>query len=1072
MTSSALRFTLLITTVCLCAGREESEAARRIAVSSGLPGGICVLLGGTEADLGIALSKEGRFVIQALYPDPADLQKARSAIKAAGVYGTVSADRIEGARLPYAENLINLVVVDKHPDGAAKDIPLDELFRVLAPLGSVFVGDSRSSAGKNAPWIGALQGKLTACGFAKIEVLTGAGTWVKAVKPWPRDIDEWTHYLHGADGNPVAQDQVVGPPARAQWVSDPPWLRSHESDSSVKTMVTARGRLFTIEDEAPLSLLGEHRHLPDKWFLKARDAFNGTLLWKVPIKDWGWRAWKTSWFSPRPGDIPLNIEKRLVAIGDRLYVTLGYKAPVSELDAKTGRTLQTYEKTDRTAEILHHDGRLILTVLEGDRARVVCVDAQSGKRLWASPKDYAGTKTDYYKWRAMGGSVPPAKVDPTLNTATDGNVIALLDGENVACLDYATGKELWTTTFPAAEADRKAGGINAQRNVWVGTLIVQDGMIIHASPNRLAGFSAESGKVVWTQDKKYLGHLWYSWQDVFIIDGLVWTWSAELVREKLDGKTQKAKGVSSWPASVNGYNLKTGKLARKVSLGRIFKTHHHHRCYRNKATVRYILASRRGTEYVDLKEGQHTVHNWVRGTCHMGMMPANGLQYAPPHPCRCYIEEKLYGMYALAPAGPAEEQREATLEQGPAFGKADGPPAGPDEWPTFRHDPIRSGSVKTPVPSTLRLLWRKKVGKKIAPAVAVGGRLFVPQIDEHHVASLDASDGSPLWDHAAGGRIDSPPTYHKGKVLFGSSDGRVTCLRAADGVLVWRFHAAPTERRIGAFGQLESAWPVHGSVLVLDETASFAAGRSSHLDGGLILYGIDASSGELRSKTRLEGPHYGVADITQNYHLPMGFLADILQSDGTFIYMGKHTLNTKLKKQKPPQAATARVEAMGGFLDDSYFKRAHWTFPVPDSYARLIVHDERAAYCIRMFDSLQGLSPKVYFTPGKKGYLLFAVDVKSRKRTWSRRFPVRVKAMVAAGGILFTAGPPDVVDPEDPLGAFEGRKGGVISALDGADGKVLWEEKLPSPPVFNGMAAASGRLYVAMEDGSVACFGK
>jgi hypothetical protein len=26
-------------------------------------------------------------------------------------------------------------------------------------------------------------------------------------KPWPNNIDKWTHYYHGADGNAVARDR-------------------------------------------------------------------------------------------------------------------------------------------------------------------------------------------------------------------------------------------------------------------------------------------------------------------------------------------------------------------------------------------------------------------------------------------------------------------------------------------------------------------------------------------------------------------------------------------------------------------------------------------------------------------------------------------------------------------------------------------------------------------------------------------------------------------------------------------------------------------------------------------------
>jgi outer membrane protein assembly factor BamB len=309
-------------------------------------------------------------------------------------------------------------------------------------------------------------------------------------------------------------------------------------------------------------------------------------------------------------------------------------------------------------------------------------------------------------------------------------------------------------------------------------------------------------------------------------------------------------------------------------------------------------------------------------------------------------------------------------------------------------------------------------------------------------------------------------------VVFGSADGWVYCVRAADGRLVWRFGAAPQERFIGAFGQLESAWPVHGSVLIQDDIAYFAAGRSSHLDGGIYLYGVEALSGELRCRTKLQGPHYDVGNISQNYQLPMGALPDILQGDSRLIYMRNLTFNRKLEEQDlPPRQTSDRVSAKGGLLDDSYFKRTPWSLG-RSGHARLVVHDEQAAYCVRMFDSLRGLDPNVYFTPGRQGYLLYAVDKTTGKQTWAQRIAVRVNAMVAAEGLLFVAGSPDVVDPEDPLAAFEGRKGGSLSAIDRASGRKVWEYSLPAPPVFNGLVAAAGRLYVAMQDGTIACFGK
>ena len=37
-----------------------------------------------------------------------------------------------------------------------------------------------------------------------------------------------------------------------------------------------------------------------------------------------------------------------------------------------------------------------------------------------------------------------------------------------------------------------------------------DGVVLHASPNQLAAFSADTGAVLWKQPKKYLQHLWYA----------------------------------------------------------------------------------------------------------------------------------------------------------------------------------------------------------------------------------------------------------------------------------------------------------------------------------------------------------------------------------------------------------------------------------------------------------------------------------------------------------------------------------------------------------------------------------
>ena len=95
----------------------------------------------------------------------------------------------------------------------------------------------------------------------------------------------------------------------------------------------------------------------------------------------------------------------------------------------------------------------------------------------------------------------------------------------------------------------------------------------------------------------------------------------------------------------------------------------------------------------------------------MGMMPANGLQYAPPHPCVCYIDEKINGFNALAPKRQRSEigsQKSEKLEKGPAYGIADGKTASDKDWPIFQHDNMRSGTTKAKISDRLELLWNVK----------------------------------------------------------------------------------------------------------------------------------------------------------------------------------------------------------------------------------------------------------------------------------------------------------------------------------------------------------------------------
>ncbi len=95
--------------------------------------------------------------------------------------------------------------------------------------------------------------------------------------------------------------------------------------------------------------------------------------------------------------------------------------------------------------------------------------------------------------------------------------------------------------------------------------------------------------------------------------------------------------------------------------------------------------------------------------------------------------------------------------------------------------------------------------------------------------------------------------------LIGDNHMRTDWLQASTGKLVWRFRAAPTRRQILVYDQLESTWPVHGSVLLQHDRISgkplvyVTAGRSSYLDGGIYVYALDPLAGKVIYQTQLDG---------------------------------------------------------------------------------------------------------------------------------------------------------------------------------------------------------------------------
>jgi outer membrane protein assembly factor BamB len=873
---------LFVLVFALAAPRTHADSkseAQDIIAQAGISGGFFVHLGATDTELTVALRQNDGTQVQGLLKDPIEVGAARKRIQALGDYGNVAVSTFSGFDLPYIDNLVNLIVADD-----LGDVPMEEVLRVLVPNGVAMV---------------------------KVD-----GQWTKTVKPRPKNIDDWTHYLHDATGNSVAQDDVVAPPQHLQWVGSPRWSRHHDRMASMSALVSSGGRMFYIMDEGSRISI----QLPPKWKLIARDAFNGTVLWKKDIEEWQPHLWPL-----KSG--PTQLSRRLVGNDNRVYVTLGYNAPLTELDAATGEILRTYEDSDATEEIINTNDLLFVVVRKskaeledyvpmngrvGDQAAVkdvfwneeprvlMAFDAKTGEKLWAK-------KT----------------VISPLTLAAKDSQIFFHDGDKLISLDQKTGDTIWQSE---SVTRRQAFTFN-----FGPRLVIYEDVVLYAGGDgNIKSLDVKSGQELWKASFPNSGY--QSPQDLMVVGGLVWL-------APLTGGQDS--GV------YTGRDPRTGKVKKEFAPN-IDTYWFHHRCYIAKGTNNFLIPSRTGVEFVNPNKEHWDIHHWVRGGCLYGVMPCNGLTYTPPHNCACYPEAKLFGFNALAPSAvtrpiPTEVPEEGRLEKGVAYSEALADVQSDDQklkdWPTYRHDSTRSGSLPSPIEPKLKPQWKVKLGGRLTPPVISGSTVYVSRIDAHTLHALDKSTGETQWTYTVGARIDSPPTIHRGRVVFGSTDGWVYCLNT-DGQLVWRYRAAPMDRRTMAFEQLESLWPVHGSVLIHNDMVYCVAGRSIFLDGGLRLVRLDLATGKKLSETLMDekNPETGnnIQEKVQILQMPVG-LPDILSCDGRHIFMKSQKFDLEgnrleigpnsgdfVKQVSKQRGEDAHLFAPMGFLDETWFHRSYW----------------------------------------------------------------------------------------------------------------------------------------------------
>lgn len=362
-----------------------------------------------------------------------------------------------------------------------------------------------------------------------------------------------------------------------------------------------------------------------------------------------------------------------------------------------------------------------------------------------------------------------------------------------------------------------------------------------------------------------------------------------------------------------------------------------------------------------------------------------------------------------------------------------------EDWSFRPHlSPLPAWDVPKPVPVE-KLLELPRNRFDDAFHVAVGeGCVYFASSANGRVYCLDEATGGVRWTKASGAPVRLAPMLAGGKVYFGNDGGIAFCLDAKTGEELWRFQAAPENRRLLGNGRMISLWPLRSGVLVDDGVAYFTAGLFPN--ERVFLYAVDAQTGSLLWKNDTKGE----AAFEQISFSPQGYLL-----------ASKNHLYTPLGRV-PPAAFdratgafkyyTAFGKTVGGtyalLVDDKVYTGTSeivgFDQNTRDRFAsfpggRRMVVDEKTAYL---------LTPVALFALDRA-----AKDVKEPK--WRAESPGDA-SMILAGKTLFVGGKDKV------------------TAIDVHDGKAVWSAEIAG--TAKGLAASGGRLFVSTDSGTIHAF--
>ena len=430
------------------------------------------------------------------------------------------------------------------------------------------------------------------------------------------------------------------------------------------------------------------------------------------------------------------------------------------------------------------------------------------------------------------------------------------------------------------------------------------------------------------------------------------------------------------------------------------------------------------------------------------------------------------------------------------------------DWPMYRADSARSGYTPEQLPKGLVLQWtyqsphpptsawptrnRQQFDRAYQPVIA-GGALYYGSSTDCKVYALDAVTGKTRWTFFTDGPVRFAPVVWQDRLFVASDDGRLYCLNATDGQLLWKLRGGPKDDMLLGNDRMISRWPVRGGPVVVDDVLYFGAGIWPTEE--IFIYAIDPASGTVRwcndssGGIEMDQPHptarakSGIAAqgyfaaFDNSLFIPTGRAVPAVfdRADGKLLYF--HLQQNQHRGGSDVVAADDHFFNGGDIYTVSKGVRQdrigvqvamHPDFVISSGKNKIIAFDRRKLLVDKEVTDRKGnkkivkaLTPPVWSVDLPPGVLAPPATLKGAQppggdlmggTAWSRPFlSDAASALIVAGDHVIAAGQSKVL-------ILDVRSRNVVRDAN-VDGTVY------------GLAVADGRLYVSTDRGMIYCFG-